>query len=224
MRSRSGSWVWCRVGLADERFAGSRLVVVIRPGDLAGAAVWGLVRSAQSEHPGRMSAGLVEACGWRCCRRALVSDEPELAVGMGGWWRRGWRGACVRRLGEPLPGGRRHGVGDGWYGWFGCGGGAASGGRAWGAGSAAGGRGGAAARGCGGVGGGVGGGRVRGSRWWRVMWPIGTPLAAVLVRCVDAAAVVHAAGVLDDGVIGVADAGAVGGGVAAEGGCGVASA
>ncbi|MFF8336032.1 type I polyketide synthase, partial [Streptomyces cacaoi] len=45
------SWV------ADERWAGSRLVFVTRGAtsgeDLAGAAVWGLVRSAQSEHPGR---------------------------------------------------------------------------------------------------------------------------------------------------------------------------
>lgn len=50
--------------LADERLSGSRLVVVTRGAaavaggpdlvDLAGAAVWGLVRAAQSEHPGRL--------------------------------------------------------------------------------------------------------------------------------------------------------------------------
>ncbi|MEV6669539.1 type I polyketide synthase [Streptomyces sp. NPDC051162] len=43
--------------LAEERFAASRLVFVTRGAvsgdDLAGAAVWGLVGSAQSEHPGR---------------------------------------------------------------------------------------------------------------------------------------------------------------------------
>ncbi|MEV4744717.1 SDR family NAD(P)-dependent oxidoreductase, partial [Streptomyces sp. NPDC049555] len=45
--------------LADNRFAASRLVFVTRGavsgdgGGLAGAAVWGLVRSAQSEHPDR---------------------------------------------------------------------------------------------------------------------------------------------------------------------------
>ncbi|MEV0375119.1 type I polyketide synthase, partial [Streptomyces sp. NPDC050636] len=48
--------------LADDRFAASRLVFVTRGAvsgaDLAGAAVWGLVRSAQSEHPDRF--GLVE--------------------------------------------------------------------------------------------------------------------------------------------------------------------
>ncbi|WP_328610184.1 SDR family NAD(P)-dependent oxidoreductase [Amycolatopsis sp. NBC_00345] len=48
--------------LADDRFAGSRMVVVTRGAmaaggedvtDLAAAAVWGLVRSAQTENPGR---------------------------------------------------------------------------------------------------------------------------------------------------------------------------
>ncbi|MGW0917165.1 type I polyketide synthase, partial [Streptomyces sp. NPDC002784] len=48
--------------LADERFAGSRLVVATRgavatgldaPTDLAVSAVWGLVRSAEAENPGR---------------------------------------------------------------------------------------------------------------------------------------------------------------------------
>ena len=43
--------------LAEDRLAATRLVLVTRgavgddPADLAGAAVWGLVRSAQSEHP-----------------------------------------------------------------------------------------------------------------------------------------------------------------------------
>ncbi|HET8590766.1 MAG TPA: SDR family NAD(P)-dependent oxidoreductase, partial [Nakamurella sp.] len=50
--------------LTDDRYASARLVIVTRgaialPGedvaDLAGAAVWGLVRSAQSEHPGRFT-------------------------------------------------------------------------------------------------------------------------------------------------------------------------
>ncbi|MGA5566268.1 SDR family NAD(P)-dependent oxidoreductase, partial [Streptomyces platensis] len=60
----AGTLAVCRHWLADERFAGSRLVIVTRgalaagPGedvsDLAGAALWGLVRSAQLEHPGRL--------------------------------------------------------------------------------------------------------------------------------------------------------------------------
>ncbi|MFI5832025.1 SDR family NAD(P)-dependent oxidoreductase, partial [Streptomyces sp. NPDC051578] len=67
--------------LADERYAASRLVIATRgavalPGedvtDLAGAAVWGLVRSAQAEHPDRF----------------LLTDlgqdaEPALAVAAG---------------------------------------------------------------------------------------------------------------------------------------------
>ncbi|MFD7637196.1 type I polyketide synthase, partial [Streptomyces sp. NPDC059873] len=77
--------------LAEERFTGSRLVFVTRGavsvdggavGDLAAASVWGLVRSAQSENPGCFGlldlpadlSSLSEA------RRALGSDEPQLIV------------------------------------------------------------------------------------------------------------------------------------------------
>nr|URG42895.1 PieA3 [Streptomyces conglobatus] len=53
-----------RAWLADPRTAASRLVLTTRgavatapgdPADLAGAAVWGLVRAAQAEHPGRFT-------------------------------------------------------------------------------------------------------------------------------------------------------------------------
>ncbi|GAA3806027.1 hypothetical protein GCM10022403_045120 [Streptomyces coacervatus] len=81
--------------LADERFAGSRLAFVTRGAvatadedvtDLAGACVWGLVRSAETENPGRFllvdldpedSAVSVPA-------EALMCTEPELAVRGGG--------------------------------------------------------------------------------------------------------------------------------------------
>nr|WP_229397820.1 type I polyketide synthase [Micromonospora okii] len=103
-----------RTWLADDRFAGSRLVLVTRDAVAAGeqpavnlgqAPVWGLLRSAQLEHPGRLqlvdldddptSAGVLAA--------AVASAEPQLAV----------RAGQVRtpRLGrvpagtEPLPGG-----------------------------------------------------------------------------------------------------------------------
>ncbi|MGC5016864.1 acyltransferase domain-containing protein, partial [Streptosporangium sp. DT93] len=46
--------------IQDERLAESRLAFVTRAGDLAGAAVWGLVRSAQSEQPGRFVLAEVE--------------------------------------------------------------------------------------------------------------------------------------------------------------------
>nr|QGA89386.1 type I polyketide synthase [Streptomyces conglobatus] len=78
--------------LGDERFASSRLVLVTRGavaagdgagvGDLALAAVWGLVRSAQSENPDRLvlvdldegadAAGVLPG--------VLVSGEPQVAV------------------------------------------------------------------------------------------------------------------------------------------------
>ncbi|MBN6037254.1 SDR family NAD(P)-dependent oxidoreductase [Amycolatopsis sp. 195334CR] len=62
--------------LADERFADSRLIFVLRdPADLATAAVAGLVRSAQSEHPGRF--GIVEG---EASPEALGVDEPRVAV------------------------------------------------------------------------------------------------------------------------------------------------
>ncbi|WP_194922338.1 SpnB-like Rossmann fold domain-containing protein, partial [Catenulispora rubra] len=77
--------------LADERFEASRLVIVTRnavsaiPGDasedLAGAAVWGLVRSAQAENPGRFvlldlpAGGAVPELD-----AVLASGESELAL------------------------------------------------------------------------------------------------------------------------------------------------
>ncbi|MEU7909424.1 SDR family NAD(P)-dependent oxidoreductase, partial [Actinoplanes sp. NPDC049118] len=63
--------------LADEPDPDRRLVFVTRPGDLGGAAVSGLVRSAQSEHPGRF--GLIETAG-DVPETALASDEPRLAL------------------------------------------------------------------------------------------------------------------------------------------------
>ncbi|MFJ4658843.1 SDR family NAD(P)-dependent oxidoreductase [Nocardia sp. NPDC088792] len=77
--------------LADDRFAASRLAVMTRhavaaapgerPADLAGAAVWGLVRSAQSEHPGRFVLADVESPA--DLDVALASGEPQVAVRAG---------------------------------------------------------------------------------------------------------------------------------------------
>ncbi|MGV9700702.1 type I polyketide synthase, partial [Streptomyces sp. NPDC003470] len=84
-----------REWLGEERFVGSRLVVVTRgavsavPGedvtDLAAAAVWGLVRSAQAEHPERfvlcdvdgreVPGGVLDA--------VLATGEPQIAVRSG---------------------------------------------------------------------------------------------------------------------------------------------
>jgi pimaricinolide synthase PimS1 len=79
-----------REWLADERFTASRLVVVTRgavaalPGeDLAEpgqAPVWGLVRAAQEENPGRIVLVDLDASGGRLLPAAVASEEPELAV------------------------------------------------------------------------------------------------------------------------------------------------
>lgn len=78
--------------LADERFVGSRLVVITRDavavgaGDnvkgLAQAPLWGMLRSAQSEHPGRCVVVDVDGkdASLRALPTALTHDEPQLAV------------------------------------------------------------------------------------------------------------------------------------------------
>nr|WP_051773220.1 type I polyketide synthase [Saccharothrix sp. NRRL B-16314] len=74
-----------REWLADERFAASRLVVVTRNAvatgrehgvDLAHAPVWGLLRSAQSEHPDRFALVDLDEHG----DHAIAADEPQAAV------------------------------------------------------------------------------------------------------------------------------------------------
>ncbi|MGR3934810.1 beta-ketoacyl synthase N-terminal-like domain-containing protein, partial [Streptomyces sp. BRA346] len=97
--------------LADERFAGSRLAVVTSGamaigadetvGDLAAAAVWGLLRSAQTENPGRFV--LVDTDGEDVPPAVLAwvlgaADESQLAV----------RGGEVRvpRVASVVPSGR----------------------------------------------------------------------------------------------------------------------
>ncbi|MFI2669260.1 type I polyketide synthase, partial [Streptomyces albidoflavus] len=85
-----------RAWLADERTTDSRLVVVTRNAvatrtgedvaDLAHAPAWGLLRSAQSEHPGRFL--LVDVDGTDPSRTALAhtvavalaAEEPQVAV------------------------------------------------------------------------------------------------------------------------------------------------
>jgi mycoketide-CoA synthase len=78
--------------LAEERLSGSRLVLLTRRAvamsgaedvaDLAAAAVWGLVRSAQSEHPGRFVLVDLDhhATSGQALSAALTLDEPQLAI------------------------------------------------------------------------------------------------------------------------------------------------
>ncbi|MFG1711243.1 SDR family NAD(P)-dependent oxidoreductase [Nonomuraea sp. M3C6] len=63
----------------DPRLAESRLMFVTRPGDLAGAAVWGLVRSAQSEQPGRFVLAEAED-GYTDWGRIAAVGEPQVRV------------------------------------------------------------------------------------------------------------------------------------------------
>lgn len=81
--------------LADERCADSRLVVLTRdavlavPGDRApdpaAAAVWGLVRAAQSEEPGRFVLADTDSDGvpWEAVAAAVDAGEPQIAVRAG---------------------------------------------------------------------------------------------------------------------------------------------
>ncbi|MEW2157437.1 type I polyketide synthase [Streptomyces sp. NPDC007189] len=79
-----------REWLAEERFEGARLVVVTEGAvaigeedpDPAQAAVWGLVRAARAEAPGRFVLLDVDGAeeSWAVVAGALASGEPELAV------------------------------------------------------------------------------------------------------------------------------------------------
>ncbi|MFG2051514.1 type I polyketide synthase [Micromonospora sp. NPDC048935] len=79
-----------RAWLADARLASSRLVVVTRDaapaagrgGDLAGAAVWGLLRTAQTEHPGRFLVVDVDdaEASVRVLPAVVGLTEPQIAV------------------------------------------------------------------------------------------------------------------------------------------------
>ena len=88
--------------LADESGADTRIVVVTRGAvaapdgggveetheqdvDLAGTAVWGLVRSAQSEHPGRIVLVDLDRHGESSAElaAAIASGEPQLAIRAG---------------------------------------------------------------------------------------------------------------------------------------------
>ncbi|MEV0902541.1 type I polyketide synthase, partial [Actinoplanes sp. NPDC049802] len=74
--------------LAEDRFADSRLVVLTEGAtdgtDPASAAVWGLLRSAQSENPGRFV--LADMTGGRSgdLVPALLTGEPQIALRDGG--------------------------------------------------------------------------------------------------------------------------------------------
>ncbi|MGW1998591.1 polyketide synthase dehydratase domain-containing protein, partial [Embleya sp. NPDC001921] len=74
--------------LADERTADATLVVVTcgAVGDPVQGAVWGLVRSAQSEHPGRfvlVDVDAVDAASAELVTAVVASGEPQVSVSEG---------------------------------------------------------------------------------------------------------------------------------------------
>ncbi|WP_393916800.1 SDR family NAD(P)-dependent oxidoreductase [Halostreptopolyspora alba] len=83
---------WLQRFLAEDLFAGSTLVVLTRLAldtgagesveSLPGASVWGLVRSAQTEHPGRFRLVDIddERTSWTRLPDALASGEDQLAL------------------------------------------------------------------------------------------------------------------------------------------------
>ncbi|MFF5175158.1 SDR family NAD(P)-dependent oxidoreductase [Micromonospora sp. NPDC000089] len=100
--------------LADDRFAATRLVLVTRGAvatgqpagvDLRQAPVWGLVRTAQLEHPDRLQLLDLDAdpAGGDLLAAALGTGEPQLAVHAGQV--RAPRLARVPAGLAPLPGG-----------------------------------------------------------------------------------------------------------------------
>jgi acyl transferase domain-containing protein len=66
--------------LAAPQFAESRLVVVVPDGELHTAALVGLIRTAQSEHPGRLVLAHLDEDGAESLPAVLASGEPEVAV------------------------------------------------------------------------------------------------------------------------------------------------
>ncbi|MER8162889.1 SDR family NAD(P)-dependent oxidoreductase, partial [Streptomyces sp. NPDC094472] len=85
-----------QVWLADDRFADARLVVVTRgavatmagenPESLAAAAVWGLIRTAQTENPGRfvlVDTSAEDPSAGFALPALLATDEPQVAIRAG---------------------------------------------------------------------------------------------------------------------------------------------
>jgi acyl transferase domain-containing protein len=68
--------------LNDTRRNDARLVLVTRGGEVDQAAVWGLVRSAQAENPGRFVLAEIDddPRSEAALRRAVLVDEPQLRI------------------------------------------------------------------------------------------------------------------------------------------------
>ncbi|MDB1086973.1 type I polyketide synthase [Streptomyces sp. ACA25] len=110
--------------LMEEPLAGSTLVVLTRLAldtgggesveSLPGASVWGLVRSAQTEHPGRFRLVDVddEESSWAHLRDALALGEDQLALRGGAYLvpRMTAASPAINQIGPPAAGAHRLGV------------------------------------------------------------------------------------------------------------------
>ncbi|HVK23831.1 MAG TPA: type I polyketide synthase [Actinokineospora sp.] len=69
--------------LADDRFAESRLVFLADHGALRSAPIWGLLRSAITEHPDRFGVSDVDTSApgaWALLAAALLAGEPQALI------------------------------------------------------------------------------------------------------------------------------------------------
>jgi polyketide synthase 7 len=115
---------WTRDWLSDERFAASRLVVVTRDAfhddhvphpDPAAAAVWGFIRTAQTENPGRFT--LVDTDGrpdsWAILPAAAATGEAQLKIRSGSVSTPRLVRASAAPAGRGRPGGEAPALGQG---------------------------------------------------------------------------------------------------------------
>jgi acyl transferase domain-containing protein/acyl carrier protein len=90
-RATTGVLTVLQAWLAAEELAATRLAVLtsgaapdagVPVTDLAGAAVWGLVRTAQTENPGRLLLADVDGTGasWAALTALAAGDEPQAVV------------------------------------------------------------------------------------------------------------------------------------------------
>ncbi|HVK23832.1 MAG TPA: type I polyketide synthase [Actinokineospora sp.] len=70
-----------RRAISDERLAGTRLVFLADRGDPVTATVWGLLRSAMAEHPGRFAVADIDGTdSWSLLAGAIGAGEPQCVV------------------------------------------------------------------------------------------------------------------------------------------------
>jgi polyketide synthase 7 len=96
---------WIQHWISNDRFADSRLAIVTRDAQigLAAATIWGFVRSAQTENPGRITLVGIddEPASWACVPAAVETGEAQIKIRAG-----------LLRTPRLAPAGGRSGAGD----------------------------------------------------------------------------------------------------------------